>query len=75
MRRIDEITSAKIDRSVFAVFDSFEELDNSEREYWFNSTPEERLTALEMMRRNTFGYDEDERGLQGFLEVAERQKN
>lgn len=75
MSRIEEILSMKVDRSKIAVFDSFEELDRSEREYWLSCTPEERLTALEMMRRNTFGYDENERGLQGFFEVAERQKN
>ena len=75
MSRIDEILSIKIDRSKMAVFDSFEELDRSEREYWMSCSPEERLTALEMMRRNTFGYAENERGLRGFFEVTERQKH
>lgn len=75
MSRIDEILSMKIDRSKIAVFDSFEELDRSEREYWMSCTPEERLTALEMLRRNVFGYDQDERGLQGFFEVVERKKS
>ena len=71
---MDDILSQKVDRSKIAVFHSFEELDHSEREYWMSCTPEERLTALEMMRRNAFGYDENERGLQGFFEVVERKK-
>ena len=74
MSRMDEILSNKVDRSKIAIFDSFEDLDRSEREYWMSCTPEERLTALEMLRRNTYGYDEDERGLQGFFEVIERQE-
>ena len=74
MSRMDDILSQKVDRSKIAVFHSFEELDQSEREYWMSCTPEERLTALEMMRRNAFGYDENERGLQGFFEVVEREK-
>ena len=74
MSRMDDILSQKVDRSKIAVFHSFEEPDRSEREYWMSCTPEERLTALEMMRRNAFGYDENERGLQGFFEVVERKK-
>jgi hypothetical protein len=72
---MDDIVSMKLDRSRFAVFDSYEDLDRDEREYWMSCTPEERLTALEMLRRSTFGYDENERGLQGFFEVVERQKH
>jgi hypothetical protein len=75
MSRMDDIVSMKLDRSRFAVFDSYEDLDRDEREYWMSCTPEERLTALEMLRRSTFGYDENERGLQGFFEVVERQKH
>lgn len=75
MSRMDDIISMKLDRSKFTVFDNFEELDRNEREYWMSCTPEERLTALEMLRRTTFGYDENERGLQGFFEVVEPQKH
>ena len=65
----------KVDRSKIAVFDSFDDVARSERQYWMSCTPEERLTALEMLRRTTYGYDEDERGLQGFFEVVERKKS
>lgn len=69
-----EILEWKVDRTQFAVFNSFEESKRSEREYWRSCTPAERLTALEMLRRTTFGYDEDERGLRGFFEVIDRKK-
>lgn len=74
MNRIKEILSGKVDRSRIQVFDSFEDSKRSEREYWLSCTPEERLTALEMLRRNTFGYDENERGLRGFFEVVDGAK-
>ena len=64
----------KVDRTKITVFSSFEERDAADREYWRTRTPEERLTALEMMRQIAYGYDEGERGLQGFFEVAEREK-
>ncbi len=74
MSKIDEIVSMKVDRSNIRVFNSFEERDAWDRKYWKSLTPEERLTALEMMRQIAYGYDEGQRGLQGFFEVAERKK-
>ena len=74
MGKIDEIVSMKVDRSKIRVFNSFEERDAWDRKYWKSLTPEERLTALEMMRQIAYGYDEGQRGLQGFFEVAERKK-
>ncbi|MGQ0542622.1 MAG: hypothetical protein ACT4O9_12335 [Blastocatellia bacterium] len=74
MSRMDEILESKVDRTKFRVFDSFEESKRSEREYWRSCTPEERLTALEMLRKTTFGYAENERGLRGFFEVVDRSK-
>jgi hypothetical protein len=71
---MQEILEWKIDKTKFSVFNSFEEAEQSERDYWISCTPEERLTALELLRRNTFGYAEDERGLQGFFEVVDREK-
>ena len=73
MSRMDEIIAMKVDRTKFAVL-SFEESAQEERDYWMTCTPEERLTALEMMRRTAYGYDEGEQGLQRFFEVVERQK-
>lgn len=74
MSRMDEILSRKVDRTKVKVL-TFEESNREEREYWMSCTPEERLTALEMLRRNTFGYDEDERGLRGFFEVVARKES
>lgn len=74
MSRIQEILAGKVDRSKLTVFTSFEESKNSESEYWKSCTPEERLTALEMLRRTGFGYDENERGLRGFFEVVDRKE-
>lgn len=71
---MDEILSRKVDRTKVKVL-TFEESNREEREYWMSCTPEERLTALEMLRRNTFGYDEDERGLRGFFEVVARKES
>ncbi|MGD9630201.1 MAG: hypothetical protein AB7V18_13235 [Pyrinomonadaceae bacterium] len=69
-----EILANRVNRSKFEVFDSFEDSKRSEIEYWKSCTPEERLTALELLRQNTFGYDENERGLRGFFEAVDREK-
>lgn len=74
MSRMNEILDWKLDRSRITVFDSFEDSKRSERAYWKSCTPEERLTALEMLRQTTFGYDENERGLRGFFEVVDRKE-
>jgi hypothetical protein len=50
-----------IDRSVIEVFDSFEEADRADREYWLSRTPAERLMALEHIRQLAWGYDEESR--------------
>ena len=73
MSKMDEILAQKVDRTKIRTM-TFDESKREEREYWMSCTPEERLTALEMLRRNTFGYDENERGLPGFFEVVERKK-
>jgi hypothetical protein len=65
----------RVDRTKVTVFNSFEDRDRADREYWKSLSPEERLTALEMMRQIAYGYDEGQRGLQGFFEVAERKKS
>ena len=75
MSRFDDIVSMKVDRSKITVFDNFEDSKRSEREYWKSCTPEERLTALEMLRRIAYGYDENQQGLRGFFEVASREKS
>ena len=59
MSRMDEILANRVDRTVITVFDDPEDAKQAERDYWRSCTPEERLTALEMMRRNVYGYDEN----------------
>ena len=71
---MNEILANRLDRTKIQVFNSFEDSKSAEREYWKSCTPEERLTALELLRQNTFGYDENERGLRGFFEVVDREK-
>jgi len=75
MSKIDDIVSMKVDRTRIRVFNSFEERDAADRQYWRDRTPEERLTALESMRQIAYGYNEGDRGLQGFFEVASRKKS
>lgn len=74
MSRMNEILANRVDRTRIQIFDSFEDSKRSEREYWKSCTPEERLTALEILRQNTFGYDENQRGLRGFFEAVDREK-
>lgn len=69
------IKTAKVDRTAFKVYSSFEEAEADERIYWHSKTPQERLIALELMRQSAFGYDNPTtRRLQRVLEVAERKK-
>jgi hypothetical protein len=74
MSKVSDIASMRVDRNEIRVFDSFAERDESDRAYWKSLTPEERLTALEMMRQVAYGYTEDQRGLQGFFEVVDRER-
>jgi hypothetical protein len=69
---IKDILEMKVDRTKISIFSSFEESEKAEREYWRSRTPEERMLALEMMRRIAYGYDEDSPGLQRVLEITER---
>jgi hypothetical protein len=69
---IKDILEMRVDRTKISVFSSFEESEKAEREYWRSRTPEERMLALEMMRRIAYGYDEDSPGLQRVLEITER---
>ena len=63
-------TEIKIDRTKLTFSNSFD--DPEEKEYWAARTAEERMQAMEMMRRVAFGYDEDSGRLQRILEFAER---
>ncbi len=45
--------------------------DSDEIAYWLNTTPEERLIALETMRQINYGYDATTARLQRFFEITE----
>ncbi|MBC8109095.1 MAG: hypothetical protein H7Z14_21090 [Anaerolineae bacterium] len=47
----------KFDRSVVRVYNSFEDADQADREFWWSRTPVERLIALEHIRGLAWGYD------------------
>ncbi|GEM_PF-483286 len=59
----------RLNKSVITVSSLTDESD--EKEYWFLTTPQERLTALEIMRQINYGYDPTTARLQRFFEIAE----
>jgi hypothetical protein len=65
------IENAKIDRTAFKVFSSFEEAEAETKAYWHSRTPEERLRHTELLRRINYGYRATAR-LQRVLEITQR---
>src|SRR5262245_3734525 len=61
----------RLDRTAFTVGFLGEESD--EKEYWLTKTPLERLQAMELMRRMSYGHDRATARLQRVLEIAERE--
>jgi len=61
--------SVRLDRSAFSVGSLSDAPD--EKAYWRTKTPEERLEALELMRRIIYGYNPATVRLQRILEIAE----
>jgi hypothetical protein len=59
----------RLDRSAFSV--GFLGDESDEKEYWLSKTPQERLQAVELMRRMNYGYARATARLQRVLEVAE----
>jgi hypothetical protein len=45
-----------------------------ERDFWLSKTPEERLRAVELIRRTLYGYTDPPPRLQRLLEVARRER-
>jgi hypothetical protein len=58
-----------LDKSVLQV--STLEAQGDDRQYWFAKTPEERLAAMEYLRRINYGHDRVRTRLQRVLEVIE----
>jgi hypothetical protein len=59
----------KVRRNVFKVTSLFDQSDD--KEYWLSKTPDERLEAVELMRRIIYG-DEAAKRLQRVLEITQR---
>jgi hypothetical protein len=65
------LDNARLDKTVFRVFSSFEEAEAADRAYWHSRTPSERLIAVELMRQTVYGYDPATARLQRVFEVAQ----
>lgn len=59
----------KMNKTAFSVVSLDDESD--EKEYWHSKTPEERLAALELMRRIMYGYDPVSAKVEIVFEVVE----
>ncbi len=66
---MDEFDFPKLRRDVFKVTSLDEPADD--KGYWLSKTPEERLEAVELMRRMIYG-DEAIKRLQRVLEITQR---
>ena len=62
----------KLDRTRLVIEDLHGDADSSDRMYWRDRTPLERLRALQTDRQVAYGRTSTTRRLQRVLEVAER---
>lgn len=67
--RMTDLTTAKMDKTVFQVADLEQESD--ERAYWKQQSPADRLLALELLRQAMYGYDPLTERLQRVLTVSD----
>ena len=65
----DEIEDFRLDRTQFSVVRLTDPDDAVE--YWLSRPVDERLRALELLRRTFYGYTSASEGLQRILEVAQ----
>jgi hypothetical protein len=54
------------------VFNSFEEAEKSQREYWWSLPPLERLKQAKFIREINYGRDDSARRLPRFFEVVKQ---
>lgn len=65
------IKDIQINKKEIRVFSSFEESDAEDRKYWHSKSPDERLSALELMRQSAYGYENPTtQRLQRVLEIV-----
>lgn len=62
----------KLDRNAFSVVDLTD--INSDREYWKDKSPSERLLAAALIREIVYGREATTGRLQRFFEVVERKQ-
>ncbi len=67
---MDNFDFPRLRRDAFTVGTLFDRLDD--KKYWLSKTPEERLEAVELMRRIIYG-DEAAKRLQRVLEITKRE--
>ncbi|MBA3314342.1 MAG: hypothetical protein M3552_19235 [Planctomycetota bacterium] len=63
----------EVDKTAFSVVPLSQADDD--REYWLSKSPEERLRAMELIRRTLYGYTDPCPRLERVLEVARRERN
>jgi hypothetical protein len=69
----DQVDEFRLDRTHFSVA-RLTDADDAV-EYWLSRPVEERLRALELLRRTSYGYTSATEGLQRVLEVAQLQQS
>lgn len=62
----------RLDKSALQIT-SIDDADEEEKRYWHAQTPQERLAAVETLRRLNFGEEAATARLQRLLEVVERE--
>ena len=60
----------KLDKNTISIASLKDETD--EKVYWFSKTPQERIAAMEVMRKIIYGYDPTTTRLQRFFEITEQ---
>ena len=60
--------SNKIDKSAFSIVDLQD--SNDEKKYWNSKSPQERVQAIEIMRKILYGEDATAGRLQRILEIT-----
>ena len=60
----------KLDKNTISIASLKDETD--EKVYWFSKTPQERIAAMEVMRKIIYGYDPTTTRLQRVFEITEQ---
>jgi hypothetical protein len=66
---LSSLEEYQLNRSVLSITNLTDTDD--EKSYWSQTTPKERLLALEMMRQINYGYDATTTRLQRIFEIVE----